>query len=324
MTAALGRLRGRGVRQTLSVTEVSIIVLLGLTGFGILTVDGFASPANLLQVLRSQALVGIVAIGMTFIVLSGNFVDLSVPAVVATAANVALAFQDAGAVTAVLLALAIGLAIGVLNGTIVAYMGVNAVIATLGVKSVVAGLLLGWTGGALSRGTVDAFNEFVVSRPLGIPVLVWVFLVLLVIAHLVLARTRFGAQVRLTGGNARAAAISGVPTRLVTVGSFALMGLTAAITGVLLGGFGNQADTAVGVGLEFGALVAVVLGGTALSGGRGGFGRTLVGVLLFGVMSNILQLQGVSTSVQLLALGGVFLLVVGGEAILNARRGARS
>lgn len=307
------------VRQ-LARVDAPLVLLAALVVVGVIAVDNFLTPANLLHVVRSQSLLGIVAIGMTFVVISGNFIDLSVPAVVAISANVALAFQGVGAVPAVVLALTIGMSIGLVNGVIVGVLKVNSVIATLGVGSVVAGLLLWWTGGALSRGSDDALNGFATSRLLGIPTLAILFLLLLVTAHLILTRTRFGAELRLTGGNARAAAISGVPIRKVTILAFVAAGLSAAITGVLLGGFANQADVAVGTGFEFDALIAVVIGGTALTGGRGGFGRTLVGVLLLGMLANLLLLQGVDTTTQLLSRGALFLAVVIGEIISNKAR----
>ncbi len=295
----------------------ALAVLLAL--YGAVVVDGFLSFDNLVNVIRSQSLIGIAAVGMTLVVISGNFVDLSVPATVAVAANAVLAFQTIGIVPAVFLTLAIGVVIGLVNGSIVAYLGVNPVIATLGVGSVVAGILLWQTGAALSRGTDRGFNQFMTSRPLDIPLAAWVFLTLLVLGHVAFTRTRFGAQLRITGGNPRAALIAGVPTRRITVTSFALMGLAAAIAGVLLGGFADQADIAVGAGFEFDALIAVVLGGTLLTGGIGGFAQTFLGVLLLGLVNNLLLLNGVGTSMQLLSRGALFLLVVGGDAVLQTR-----
>ncbi|MEN8112886.1 MAG: ABC transporter permease [Actinomycetota bacterium] len=291
--------------------------------YGLVAVDGFATFDNLIQVIRSQSLIGIAAVGMTFIVISGNFVDLSVPAVVAVAANVVLSLQDVGVIPAVLIALLLGVIVGLVNGSIVAYLGINSVITTLGIGSIVAGLLLWRTGAALSRGSSDAFNEFIKSRPLGVPVAAWVFLILILAGHFVMTRTRFGAQIRTTGGNVKAAIITGVPANRITVLVFVLMGVAAAIAGILLGGFADQADVAVGTGFEFDALIAVVIGGTVLTGGVGGFGRTLLGVLLLGIVNDILLLEGAAFSVQLLSRGALFLLVVVGDQVIKERRGQR-
>jgi len=309
--------------QRVSQAGMPIILAAGLLLYGAFFVDGFLTVDNAVQVVRSQSLVGVAAIGMTFVVISGNFVDLSVPAIVSVAANAVLAFQGVGVVPAVLLALLLGAAVGLVNGSIVSYLNINSVITTLGVGSIVAGLLLWRTGAALSRGRSDSFHNLITSRPLSVPFTAWVFLIALLIAHLTLSKTRFGAQVRLTGGNDLAAIISGVPTRRITITAFVLMGVMAALTGVLLGGFANQADVAVGAGFEFDALIAVVLGGTVLTGGTGGFGRTLLGVLLLGLVNSVLLLEGVDTSIQLLSRGALFLAVVAGDAVIAARGGRR-
>jgi Ribose/xylose/arabinose/galactoside ABC-type transport systems, permease components len=112
-----------------------------------------------------------------------------------------------------------------------------------------------------------------------------------------------------------------VPTTRSTIAAVVLAGFLAAVTGVLLGGFANQADITVGAGYEFDALIAVVLGGTALTGGTGGFARTFIGLLLLGLVNNVLLLEGYGTSVQLLSRGALFLAVVIGNAVLDRRLG---
>jgi ribose transport system permease protein len=298
-----------------------LILIAGLLLYGAVFIDGFLTVNNAVQIVRSQSFVGIAAIGMTFVVISGNFVDLSVPATIAVSANVVLTLDDRSVVAAVAVALALGLAVGLLNGVVVSALRVNSVITTLGVGSILAGLLLWRTGGALSRGAGGGLTDFATARPLGVPSTVWVFLGLLLIAQMVLVGTRFGAQLRATGGNPRAARISGVPTVRITIAAFVLAGFLAAVTGVLLGGFANQADIAVGKGYEFDALIAVVIGGTALTGGTGGFGRTLLGLSLLGLVNNVLLLEGHGTSVQLLSRGALFLAVVIGNAVLDRRLG---
>jgi ribose transport system permease protein len=302
-----------------------LLLSLVLAVYGVIAIDGFLSVANLVQVVRSQSIVGIAAIGMTFIVVSGNFVDLSVPAVIAVSANLVLTLDSSGvpAGFAVALAVGVGVLIGASSGVVVSYLGVNSVIATLGVGSVAAGLLLWRTGGALSRGSGGTLNDFARANLLGVPVPAIVFVALIAAAHIVLEMTRFGASIRATGGNSRAARIAGVRTTAVSISVFVIMGACAAVAGALLGAFANQADVAVGTGYELDALIAVVLGGTLLTGGVGGFGRTFLGLVLIGVVNNILLLQGMGTSVQLLTRGTLFIAVVVGNRLVEDRWGAR-
>lgn len=300
--------------------NIALILLVALALLGALFVEQFRSVDNLLQILKSQSFVGFVALGMTWVVLAGKFVDLSVPATIAVTANAALAWQSLGPGIAVLAALGTALAIGLVNGIVVSRLEVNPVIATLAVGSICAGLLLAVTGGALSRPIDDNLGEIVNGTALGLPVLAVVFLLLTIIFELVLRRTPFGLGVRLVGGNARMAASIGLRPSAVTIAVFAIMALMAGVTGCALGLFAGQADVALGAGYEFDALIAVVLGGTALAGGIGGFTRTFVGVILIGVLNNLLLLNAVPTSGQFLVKGIVFTTIVAVDSYIAVRR----
>ena len=290
--------------------NVPLVLLVVLVLTGVVFVDNFANTDNFVDILRSQSFLGVAAVGMTFVVMAGRFVDLSMPATIAISANIALAFHGDIWGTAVAVALLAALGIGLLNGVGVAILRINPVIATLGVGSIVAGLLLNHTGGAVSRAHSDSLGAFINGRPGGIPNTVIVLLVLVVVAQLVLVYTRFGGYLRLTGANEEAAAAAGVPTRLVTIAAFGCAGVAAGLTGVMIAGFSDQADIAVGTGYEFDALIAVVIGGTPLAGGRGSFARTLVGIAIVGTLNNIMLLLGLDSSSQLLVKGLVFVAIV--------------
>lgn len=300
--------------------NVALLLLGVLVLVGAVFVEQFRSTDNLLQIVKSQSFAGIVALGMTWVVLAGKFVDLSVPAIIAVTANACLAWQSLGPWVAVLAALTTALAIGIVNGLVVSRLGVNPVIATLAVGSVCAGLLLATTGGALSRASDDSLGDVINATALGLPVLAVLLVVLTVIFEFVLRWTPFGLSVRVVGGNVGMATSTGLRPASVTVAVFGIMAVMAGVTGCALGLFAGQADVALGAGYEFDALIAVVLGGTVLAGGTGGFLRTLVGVILVGVLNNLLLLNAVPTSGQFLVKGIVFTTIVAVDSYIVVRR----
>ena len=300
--------------------NIALILLAVLVLAGALFVEQFRSVDNLVQILKSQSFVGFVALGMTWVVLAGKFVDLSVPATIAVTANAALAWQSLGPGLAVVAALVTALAIGLVNGIVVSRLEVNPVIATLAVGSICAGLLLAVTGGALSRPIDDNLGQIINGTALGIPVLAILFLLLTIVFELALRWTPFGLSVRLVGGNPRMAASVGLRPAAVTIAVFVILALMAGVTGCALGLFAGQADVALGAGYEFDALIAVVLGGSALAGGIGGFARTFVGVILIGVLNNLLLLNAVPTSGQFLVKGIVFTTIVAVDSYIAVRR----
>lgn len=306
---AVSRLRGQAV--------VALIVL--LAGFGVIFVDNFATKSNLIQIMQSQAFVGVVAIGMTVVVLSGSFVDLSVPASMAVAANTVLLLNSRSVALAIAVALTLPLFIGLANGVAVGVMNLNPVIATLGTRTLVGGILFLVTTGDTSLGGNEAFHEAFRARPVGVPVATIAFVVLLILGQLVIGRTRFGAEVRVVGANRHAARASGLRETRTIVLAFVVAAACSSIAGVLLAGFSNTAELVTGRGFEFDALAAVVIGGTSLTGGTGSLIRTFAGVLVIGVTNNLMLLSGLDTSMQLLVKAGVFVLAVALDALGSHR-----
>lgn len=308
-------------RLTLNWRDNAAAVLLGaLVLYGLVFVDNFATTSNLVQIVQSQAFVGIVAIGMTAIVLSGSFVDLSVPASMAVAANAVLLLNSHSIPLAVVSALLLPLLIGFANGLAVGVWSLNPVIATLGTRTLVGGLLFLATTGDTSMGESDAFSDFGRFRVVGVPMATMAFVVLLFAAHTMMTRTRFGAGLRFIGANRRAAKASGLADTTTTVLVFVFASGCSAVAGILLAGFSNTAELVTGRGYEFDALAAVVIGGTSLAGGTGSMLRTLVGVLVIGVTNNVLLLSGLDTSTQLLVKAGVFVLAVAVDAASHRSR----
>lgn len=293
------------------------VILAGITISAAVLVNGFGTVSNLANVLRSVSLVGIVAIGMTFIVISGNFVDLSVPSQVAGSSIVVLAVGG-NLPVAIAAALATAGAIGLLNGTFIGAFRANPVLVTLGVQTAAAGAILAATGGSYVYGSSEALGAFGKSTIGPLPVQGVVFLAVLVGCQFLLARTRFGAQVVAVGANRSVARASGIPVQRVVAYTFALSSLLAGLCGILLAALTDTVNSSVGTGFEFDALTAVVIAGTSLFGGSGSLWRTLAGVLLIGVVNNVMVLVGLPFASQLFVKGCVIIAAVALDAL--ARR----
>jgi ribose transport system permease protein len=296
----------------------ALLLAVVLVLVGSLFVSSFFTQQNFVQILQTQSFVGIAAVGMTYVVLSGNFVDLSVPVTMAVAANGFLGLFDRSIALAVVVALGFPLLIGLANGLLVGVARANPVITTLGSATVAGGLLLLVTNGVYESPTGTALQHTLgTAKIAGIPVSVIVFLALLIIGDALLTLTRFGAEMRFTGANRDAARASGVRVDVIVTCSFVICAVCAAVAGVLLGAFSNQADLTTGTGYDFDALAAVVIGGTSLLGGIGSFRRTLVGVLVIGVSNNLMLLLGLNTPFQLFVQGAIVILAVSLDAIAS-------
>ena len=287
----------------------------------------FLTTENLANIVRSVSEIGIIAVGMTFVILVAG-IDLSVGAMVGLAASgvaVLLMERDFGLAPAVALILVIGLAFGALQGLISTKLGIQSFIVTLAGLQVARGLARIWSDGqgvplAYGDGPDLAPNAFSVlnERLLGglLPVPALIFITVGLIAIFVLRRTTFARHVYAIGGNERAARLSGVPVARVKVAVFAIAGFLAALAGIIHAGQLNQGSPNDGAGYELDAIAAVVIGGTSLMGGSGSVAGTLAGALLLGILNNILALNNVDANVQLLIKG---LVIVAAAALLALR-----
>jgi ribose transport system permease protein len=287
----------------------------------------FLTTENLANVVRSVSEIGIIAVGMTFVILVAG-IDLSVGAMVGLAASgvaVLLMERDFGVAPAVALILMIGLAFGAIQGLISTKLGIQSFIVTLAGLQVARGLARIWSDGqgvplAYGDGPDHAPEAFSVlgERLLGglLPVPALIFITVGLVAIFVLRRTTFARHVYAIGGNERAARLSGVPVARVKVAVFAIAGFLAALAGIIHAGQLNQGSPNDGAGYELDAIAAVVIGGTSLMGGRGSVAGTLAGALLLGILNNILALNNVDANVQLLIKG---LVIVAAAALLALR-----
>jgi len=287
----------------------------------------FLTTENLANVVRSVSEIGIIAVGMTFVILVAG-IDLSVGAVVGLAASgvaVLMMERDMGVAPAVAIVLAIGLAFGAVQGLISTRLGIQSFIVTLAGLQVARGLARIWSDGQgvplaygdgpdLAPEAFSVLNERLLGGLLPVPALI--FLTVGAIAIFVLRRTTFARHVYAIGGNERAARLSGVPVARVKVAVFAIAGMLAALAGIIHAGQLNQGSPNDGAGYELDAIAAVVIGGTSLMGGRGTVAGTLAGALLLGILNNVLALNNVDANVQLLIKG---LVIVAAAALLSLR-----
>jgi putative xylitol transport system permease protein len=273
----------------------------------------FLTVSNLSSVLLQTSINGILAIGMTYVIIAGG-VDLSVGSVLALAGMVSAGLVTGtsghGAWAGVLGGMVAGVVCGALNGAIVAGFRLPAFVVTLGMLSAARGATQIWNDGAPISQLSDDFLFLGEGRIFGIPVPVLMFLGLFVIGWFVLRYTRFGRYVYAVGGNEKSAKVSGISTSKVLFGVYAICGLCAGLAGVVLTARTTSALTQSGIGYELDAIAAVVIGGTSLSGGVGSLTGTLFGALIIGVINNGLDLMGVSSYYQQVIKGIVIVAAV--------------
>ncbi|QAB18933.1 ABC transporter permease [Leucobacter muris] len=291
---------------------------------GALLSDRFFTLGNLVNVLINISILGVIVVGMALVFITRGLADLSVPATVAVGAILTLGLQPAiGTVPAAIVAILAALAAGCVNGLLIGYARINPVITTLAVSTIVLGIAQWSVGGVIVYGTDKAAQTFLNGRVLGIPIIVIVFLVVAVAGHLMLSRTTLGRWIYAAGSNPDATRASAVPLARTRASAFVLTAGLSGLAGVLLGVTLQTARPGIGIGYEFDAITAVVVGGISLLGGSGSIPRALGGLLFVALLNNILVLQGVPTPVQGIAKG---LLIVGAVSldIYLRRKGGRS
>ena len=295
--------------------------LLGLCLLLWILTPHFLTVSNLLNVLEQTSINAIIAVGMTFVILSGG-IDLSVGSVLALAGVVmaTLLHQGWAPPSAIAGGLAVGFAFGALNGVAIAWGRLPPFIATLGMMSVARGCALLFTEGRPVSGFEPDFRSLATARLLGIPAPVLLTATVYIVARLVLSSTRFGRYVYAMGGNEEATRLSGVNVRLHKTLVYGVSGLTSAIAAVLLTARLNSAQPIAGIMYELDAIAATVIGGTSLAGGEGGVGGTLIGALIMGVLRNGLNLLGVSSFLQQVVIGLVIVFAVLLDTVLKSRR----
>lgn len=271
----------------------------------------FLSASNISNIMRQVSINALIAVGMTFVILTGG-IDLSVGAVMALAGTLAAGLMASGVngVLALIVCLVAGLLFGAANGICVAYAGMPPIIVTLATMGIARGLGLIYTGGYPISGLPAWVNWFGAGRISGIDVPILIMLAVYAVAWLLLERTAFGRYVYAIGGNETATRLSGVRVPRAKLLVYALSGFTAAIAAVVLTGRLMSGQPNAGQGFELDAIAAVVLGGTSIAGGRGSLIGTLLGALLLGVLNNGLNMVGVNPYVQTVVKGVIILFAI--------------
>jgi len=276
----------------------------------------FASPGNLVNLLKQASSLLVVATGSTIIILMGS-IDLSVDGVVTLSGVITVlianAWMDMGVVSlffCVLASLTAGAAIGVINGVLVTRLKLPSFLVTLGMSTICRGLSLISTNGTSVPCRSAAFKEIGRSYLLGIPLIGIVAVIILAVFSIISVKTRFGRHIYAVGGGERVAALCGVPTEKTKLLSFTLASALAGLAGVIVSSRIGSASNIQGDGMALDAITAVVMGGTALNGGRGGVWRTIIGVMIIIMISNGLNMLGVPTYTQILIKGLVVILAV--------------
>ncbi|WP_337914408.1 ribose ABC transporter permease [Vibrio cholerae] len=297
------------------IEQKSLIALLFLVVVVSFLNPNFFTVDNLLNILRQTSVNAIIAVGMTLVILTAG-IDLSVGSVLALCGAFAatLVAMEVPVLVAVPTALLAGAALGAISGIIIAKGKVQAFIATLVTMTLLRGVTMVYTDGRpISTGftdTADTFAWFGTGYALGIPVPVWLMVVVFAGAWYLLNHTRFGRYVYAVGGNESATRLSGINVDRVKIGVYAICGLLAALAGIIVTSRLSSAQPTAGMGYELDAIAAVVLGGTSLMGGKGRMMGTLIGALIIGFLNNALNLLDVSSYYQMIAKAVVILLAV--------------
>lgn len=306
----LRTLAARADVRTLSLLGVlGVLILIG----GITQPDSFLDTDNVQLILTQASVIGVVTVGMTFVIISGG-IDLSVGAIVALASVWAttVATQEYGFAGILFTAVIVGMACGLVNGLLIAYGGMVPFIATLAMLASGRGLALQITDGKTQMVTVDGVLKLGErdSYILGIPPLVLVFAAVTVVGWLLLNRTTFGRRSVAVGGNAEAARLAGIDVRRQRLYLYLLSGLCCGIAAFLLIILSGSGQNTNGNLYELDAIAAAIIGGTLLSGGRGTITGSVLGVLIFMTITNIFALNNLQSDVQQIAKGAIIVAAV--------------
>lgn len=292
-----------------------LLVFLALCVVATLVAPEFLSTRNIANLLQQSSLTGIVAVGMTLVILTRG-IDLSVGSTAALAGMVVAILIDRGfgVVLAALITLAVGAALGLVMGGVASYLSLPAFMVTLAGLTSIRGLTYLTTDGTPVGGSLPQAFHLLGGGFIGyVPIVGIIFVAVTVIAALVLRTTVFGEYVYAVGSNPEAARLSGLPVRAVATVVFGVSGLLAALAGVLLTARLTIGQPTAFSGMELDAIAAVVLGGTSLFGGRGGVFGTFIAVLLLSVLRNLFNLLGLGSFFQMLVTG----LILVAALILN-------
>ena len=301
-----------GVLRNLGLIGVLVILII----IGVITrPELYSDPTwvknNVFTILQQASAIGVATVGMTFVIIGGG-IDLSVGAIIALAGVWAttLATQSYGAGGMIFTALVVGLAVGLINGVLISYGRLVPFIATLAMLVGARGLAAQISGKQTQVSANSIINDIATTRPLGIPLLVWILALVVAAGWVLLNRTTFGRRTVAVGGNPEAARLAGINVKLHTVLLYALSGLCCGIGAIMLTSQATSAQAAMATLYELDAIAAAIIGGTLLSGGRGTIIGALFGVLVFSTITNLFAINNLSTEVQNMVKGAIIVAAV--------------
>ncbi|WP_043624405.1 ABC transporter permease [Nonomuraea candida] len=307
---ALPSIRGVGEMRHLGLLgALALLVVVGL----VTRPENFATASNMVSILSLAATIGVITVGATFVIIGGG-IDLSVGAVMALASVWAttLATQSYGPVVMAICAILVGTGAGLVNGWLIAYGRLVPFIATLAMLVAARGLAQRMSDRKtqLIQAENSAIVELSTTRWLGIPLLVYIFALVVVLGWILLNRTTFGRRTYAVGGNPEAARLAGIDVRRHTMLLYALSGLCCGVAAILIMARTTTGSSTHGDLYELDAIAAVIIGGTLLTGGRGTIMGSILGLLIFTLITNLFILNGLNTSDQLIAKGLIIVVAV--------------
>jgi ribose/xylose/arabinose/galactoside ABC-type transport system permease subunit len=289
-----------------------------MLGFAALASPAFLQPANLLNVLTIAAPLGMVVLGQTFALLVRGL-DLSVASLMATVAVLATAFRASSddMIPAIFVAAIVFSAlVGLINGWLITKRGVSPFLATLATMIILQGARFAYTGGAPISTLPPGMRTLATGRFLGLPINLWTLAAMALVLGALLHKSRFGREIYMVGGNPKAAKLVGLSPDRVVITCYVICSICAGIGGLFLLGYVGTVSNWVGQGYELDSIVAAVMGGVALSGGRGGVGGALLGVAVLIVVGNLVILLGLPIDVQLVIKG---VIIIGAAALYRTK-----
>lgn len=288
------------------------LIILGI----IVSPTKFLTPDNMLNILRAVGMLGITACGLSFVIYSSQMADMSVPSAMAFSGIITVQFLHLGLIPALILGIMFGMLIGLVNGLVVGYFRANAILWTLAMQFGMEGIMrYVWSGNQLypdlEPGTSGAAFVNIFRMKIGpVPLLIIIMVILYIIANFVMKKTKFGNQLKLVGSAYDVAKCTGINVRRTVMYAFLISSFTASVAGILITSMNKLGVFYLGEGYDFKSVTAIVIGGMALSGGRGNIWGVLGGVLVMGLLNNILTFIGIPTAVQNVFVGLVFIAVV--------------
>ena len=325
----------KSIERTTSLSRLALIhdragiyvIALLLLIAGTFVSDEFLTSKNMLNILNAVSLLGIVAAGMAFVTYSGNMADLSIPSIMAFSGIISVAALPIGLAPALLLGVLAGMLIGAMNGYIVGRFNANPILWTLAVAFFMEGFMrFTWSNTQvypdIEPGTAGAAFINIFRLSIGpVPLIVAVMILMFVICHLVLTRTRFGIESKLVGSSKPAAKTTGINVPRVVLMDFLAAAFCASIAGIFITSMNKLGVFYLGKGYDFKSVTAVVIGGMTLSGGRGNMPGVFGGVLVIGFLVNIMTFIGINTFQQNIVTGAIFIIVVGLHQYQLRKRG---